>query len=287
MRKLIFILCALTAATAGAQDFEQIEAREKAAMDAIDAETREYFLSRGGVISAADSIWFFLKQAESDSLEYIRNGKVLDAMLRSEPPFDYVFMDKLSLIAQDIMNRGKIFGGLHARAVEVYEHLGEEGKTSEMGESVRRALFPLPEIVPGDAMPDYALAGIDGATHNLSDYRGKYVLLDVWSSSCSPCIAMFPDLDELQEANREKLTVVGICRDVERNWRAASARYPFHYPNFFLPPDHELEERLRLYLFPQNVLVSPEGTVLAVWKGTLADHDHLRGELRQYIPDLK
>ncbi len=204
MKKLIFTLCILTAASAGAQDFEHIVTREKAAMDAINAETREYARVRNNIFTAADSVWFLAKQAEHDSLEYIRNGKVLAAMTLSEPPFDYAFLDELYLIAQDVMNRKEIFGGLHTPAVAVYERLDDEEKASEMGELIRRALSPLPEIMPGDTLPDAALRDLDGVTHNLSDYRGKFVLLDMWSSTCAPCIAMFPKLGEFQEVNSNR-----------------------------------------------------------------------------------
>ena len=36
------------------------------------------------------------------------------------------------------------------------------------------------ELKPGDLAPEFALAGSDGKTHKLSDYRGKVVMLDFW-----------------------------------------------------------------------------------------------------------
>ncbi|UVV78039.1 redoxin domain-containing protein [Bacteroides fragilis] len=42
-------------------------------------------------------------------------------------------------------------------------------------------------------MPDTELSNIDGNHHRLSDYKGKYLLLDFWSRSCGHCIESLPE----------------------------------------------------------------------------------------------
>jgi peroxiredoxin Q/BCP len=42
------------------------------------------------------------------------------------------------------------------------------------------ALSPAAELQPGDAAPDFSLAGSDGKTHKLSDYRGKQAVVLAW-----------------------------------------------------------------------------------------------------------
>jgi peroxiredoxin Q/BCP len=42
------------------------------------------------------------------------------------------------------------------------------------------ALAPAAELQPGDAAPDFALAGSDGKTHRLSDYKGKQAVVLAW-----------------------------------------------------------------------------------------------------------
>jgi peroxiredoxin Q/BCP len=37
-----------------------------------------------------------------------------------------------------------------------------------------------PDLKPGDPAPDFALAGSDGKTHRLSDYRGKQAVVLAW-----------------------------------------------------------------------------------------------------------
>lgn len=56
------------------------------------------------------------------------------------------------------------------------------------------------DLKPGDPAPDFTVSTLDGKPLKLSDYRGKYVLLDFWATWCEPCIAETPNLKEVQAA---------------------------------------------------------------------------------------
>lgn len=56
-------------------------------------------------------------------------------------------------------------------------------------------------------MPDTELSNIDGNHHRLSDYKGKYLLLDFWSRSCGHCIESLPEMEILSDMWKEKVTL--------------------------------------------------------------------------------
>lgn len=62
--------------------------------------------------------------------------------------------------------------------------------------------------------PDFTLQALDGSTVHLSDFKGKVVLLDFWSTTCDPCLAAMPHLVELYKKEKDRgFVVLGISLD--------------------------------------------------------------------------
>ena len=59
---------------------------------------------------------------------------------------------------------------------------------------------------------DFALEDLQGKTHRLSDYRGKWVLVNFWATWCPPCLSEIPELSALHNSHKD-LVVIGIAMD--------------------------------------------------------------------------
>ncbi|HSP87513.1 MAG TPA: TlpA disulfide reductase family protein [Ignavibacteriaceae bacterium] len=64
--------------------------------------------------------------------------------------------------------------------------------------------------------PDFSLVSTDGKKINLSDYKGKIVILDFWATWCGPCRRGIPDLVSIQKTYGDKVIVIGISLDDDR-----------------------------------------------------------------------
>ncbi len=58
---------------------------------------------------------------------------------------------------------------------------------------------------------EYSLPDLDGNTHSLADYRGKWLVVNYWATWCPPCQEELPDLVSFYERHKDDgVMVIGI-----------------------------------------------------------------------------
>lgn len=64
------------------------------------------------------------------------------------------------------------------------------------------------------AKTNFSLKDMSGITHQLSNYKGKWVLVNYWATWCPPCLEEVPDLVNLYDQHKQKdLMVLGVVFD--------------------------------------------------------------------------
>ena len=61
-----------------------------------------------------------------------------------------------------------------------------------------------PPVEEGSAAPDFTLPLMNGGEVNLSDYRGKVVLLNIWATWCNPCREEMPSMQQFYQNMKGK-----------------------------------------------------------------------------------
>ncbi len=98
----------------------------------------------------------------------------------------------------------------------------------------------------------------------LSDYKGRYVLLDFWGTWCAPCRAETPNLRMAYETfNRADLEIIGIgCDDTVEKVKAYCTAEKADWPQLLADDTNKLVERYHINSWPTTMLLDREGKVV-------------------------
>ena len=117
----------------------------------------------------------------------------------------------------------------------------------------------------GDIAPIFNTITLAGDEVSLSDYRGKYVLLNFWGSWCQPCHTALPDLWEAYDTfSEDDFEIIGIA--LERNEQSANRfieSYEIKWPNVVELMDSEkpITESYNVQGYPLYYLIDRDGKI--------------------------
>ena len=112
---------------------------------------------------------------------------------------------------------------------------------------------------------DFSLPGLDGKTYNLSDYRGKWVLVNYWATWCPPCLEELPELEVFHNNHKDQdAVVIGVAMELikEARLRAFVEEQFLSYPILMSQPVAR-SELGKIPGLPTSFLVNPKGEVAA------------------------
>jgi peroxiredoxin len=120
----------------------------------------------------------------------------------------------------------------------------------------------------GTRMDDFSLPDLDGKPVKLSDYAGRWVLINAWATWCPPCQAEMPYFEALYQNHQVSgFVVLAVNAGESRDQAAAFAnQLGLTFP-ILLDQNERLMDSLAIHDYPTSILVDGNGIIQAIHVG--------------------
>lgn len=129
------------------------------------------------------------------------------------------------------------------------------------------------------AKPSFLVKDMAGVTHQLSQYKGKWVLVNYWATWCPPCLEEVPDLVNLYDQHHKKdLMVLGVVFDYKdvKEVNEYVDDMLMSYP-IVLGDDSVIEQIGAADVMPTTFIYNPKGKLVKTKRGIVT---------KQYVENL-
>ncbi|WP_412465968.1 redoxin domain-containing protein [Pedobacter sp. KLB.chiD] len=159
---------------------------------------------------------------------------------------------------------------------KIYLTINPKLRDSYFGKTVGQRIATFKKTQEGVEAQDFTQPDVDGKMVKLSDYRGKYVLVDFWASWCAPCRRENPNLVKVYEQYKSKgFEILGVSLDKaadKAKWIKAIAddKLAWKQVGDLKGWENEAAAKYEVKAIPMNFLIDPNGKIIA---------KYLRGEV--------
>jgi thiol-disulfide isomerase/thioredoxin len=129
------------------------------------------------------------------------------------------------------------------------------------------------------AATNFVLKDMSGNKHQLSSYKGKWVLVNYWATWCPPCLEEVPDLVNLYDQRKHKdLMVLGVVFDYKdvKEVNEYVDDMLMSYP-IVLGDDSVTAQIGSAEVMPTTYIYNPQGALVKIKRGLIT---------REYIERL-
>lgn len=130
-----------------------------------------------------------------------------------------------------------------------------------------RAMNKAKLLAIGHEAPNFTIGSIDGKQVKLSDYNGKYVMVDFWASWCVPCRQENPNVvKQYQKFHSKGFNVLGVSLDKDKAaWQKAISNDHLEWTQTSDLKSFEgtTEQLYHIEAIPSNFIIDPQGNIIA------------------------
>jgi thiol-disulfide isomerase/thioredoxin len=142
-----------------------------------------------------------------------------------------------------------------------------------------RSLEPPPS--PGgslaflSAAPSLPIADRSGNVTDLTDVKGKILIVHLWATWCPPCVEELPALTKFWQKYKGRDDIALYAISVDKDWKIVdsfAAKNPYDLP-VYLDPKAETAARFGSKQYPETYIVNKSGRVLFRIQGPVSWDD--------------
>ena len=168
------------------------------------------------------------------------------------------------------------------KAREIFKKFPQEAMNHRLVVETKAKLYAERAKV-GEQMKDFTLYDRELKAHQLSEFKGKYTILEFTFYGCGGCVFIKPYLEEFYKRNKDKAEVIAIYNDTKENWMKEGQEHKVSYQEWSDP--ERASEPVAAYdvnAFPTFVVIDPNGKILDIAPGSAGLFKVL-----EHIPDAE
>lgn len=140
---------------------------------------------------------------------------------------------------------------------------------------------------PEGIVENAVFTDLDGNDVRVSDFKGKFLIIDFWETWCGPCLQVFPSLEQLREEypdNFEVLAVTVGMNEGPEDARAFAEEYGYDFN--WLYDQHGVFTKLGGQGIPFKAFVDPDGNFIKIEMGSYGregDYNRTKAMIEEYM----
>lgn len=120
----------------------------------------------------------------------------------------------------------------------------------------------------GAKAPDFELKTLTGETVNLSDLKGKKVMLNFWATWCGPCKAEMPEMEEFFKTADQDIKILAVNIDPQLDVKGFVDEYKITFP-VLLDSEDAVNTKYQVLSIPTTYFIDSNGIIQNKFVGTM------------------